>query len=237
MERITWPASLINSLQFSNGHGLGGWLAIILVGSLVAQEYRWRTFHLSVSRGIPRKALLISKFMAVLFSLSMIVLSILASGGLVTAWFTKHLNPETASLGASILMPVAQSAFRTFYTMLPYAALAFYLAVLFRSAIVAISAGLAYTLILERIFTQLLNAEGGWFADAAAFLPVGLATSLIAQNRASLQISANFVDAATGSHNISPNVALIGITLYKIILVCASLWTFQRQDLHEQTTT
>lgn len=237
MERITWPASLVNSLQFANGHGLGGWIAIILAGNFGAQEYRWRTFHLSISRGISRRTLLLSKYMALLLPLLLIVVSVAISGGLVTAWFTRQLNPQGLLGQATTLIPVVKSALRTFFSILPYAALSFYLAVQFRSAMIAITGGLAYTLILEGVFAQLLNTSGGSLADMAAYLPAGLAAKLIEQNHATMQVSASFVEATLRNATITPETAAIGILAYTFVLICASLWVFQRQDLYEQTAT
>lgn len=237
IERITWPASLINSLQFANGNGLGGWIAIILAGNLAAQEYRWRTYHLSISRGIPRRTLLLSKFTALLLPLFLIVASVEISGGFVTAWFTRQINPQGAMGQAATLMPIVTSALRTFFSILPYAALSFYLAVQFRSAMIGITGGLAYTLIFEGVFAQLLNASGGSLSGLATYLPVGLAAKLIEQNHASMQVSASFVEATFRNATMTPEAAAIGTLVYTIVLIYASLWVFQRQDLFEQTAT
>src|SRR5690606_11908640 len=49
---LTWPEGIISSLQLASGNVIGGLLLIVLVGTVTAQEYNWRTMHLWLSRGV-----------------------------------------------------------------------------------------------------------------------------------------------------------------------------------------
>jgi ABC-type transport system involved in multi-copper enzyme maturation permease subunit len=111
---------------------------------------------------------------------------------------------------------VALNILRTAYTLLPYAAFAFLLAIASRSTVVAIGVSLAYTLLVEDVLMQLLGLVGGTWATIGQYLPAGLGNSLASINQA---------------EGVSMETAVIGIALYTLLFVGLAVLAFQRQDL------
>lgn len=227
-QALTWPVGLMNGLSFAAGPNLGGLMMIILVGAVTAQEYTWRTLHLWLSQGVSRPALLGARFVALVVPALLVVLTALVSGGVITAVFSQVI------LGT---IPFAEVAWgelllnttRITYTLLPYAALTFCLAVVSRSTVVAIGAGLAYALLLEGITVQLLSFAGGAWARVGQYLPVGLSRSLMESNAGlTIQVNGN---TAPGATFVGPETAALGIAFYTLLFVGLALLVFRRQDL------
>jgi ABC-type transport system involved in multi-copper enzyme maturation permease subunit len=227
---LTWPDAFIASLSISAGPNLGGLMIIVLVGALVAQEYTWGTLQMWISRGVPRPLFLGAKFAAVLLPALLIVLTPLVIGGLVSAVFSLIL------LGG---IPFGQVAWGQLgldtilytYSLLPYAALAFLLAVASRSTVVSIGGGLAYVLLLEGIALQLIGSVlGGIWAQIGTYLPGGLAKGLLSLN------SGLTVQVGDGPGPVTPflepGYAALGIGLYVVVLVAVAILIFRRQDLN-----
>lgn len=225
-EMIAWPSALSLGIGLASGGGLGGLLIVILIGTLTAQEYGWRTMQLWLSNGISRPVLLLAKFAIVLLPALLFVLVPFVAGALTTAVFSQNL------LGS---LPFAQvdwwqtalSILRTAYTLLPYAALTFLLAVASRSTVVAVGGGLAYTLLIEGVLMQLLSFAGGTWAKVGQYLPAGLSHSLTALNRVSISSSG----VAPQADGLSVATAVIGIALYTLLFVGLAILTFRHQDL------
>jgi ABC-type transport system involved in multi-copper enzyme maturation permease subunit len=230
---VTWPDSLITTLNFVTGNALGGLLLVILVGAVTAQEYTWRTLHLWLSHGIPRPALIGAKFLSLLLPGLLIVLVTLVAGGLVSA-LTSFLIYGRLPLDQVNFVQLGLSVLRTAYTLLPYAALAFLLAIASRSVVAAIGGALAYTLLIEGFVVQLLMVAGGSLARLMQYLPSGLANSLLMLNSG----ISNLVGSSTAATKspvplLDPIQAAIGIALWTLLFTGLALWIFQRQDLSE----
>lgn len=227
-QSLVWPDALNGLLQLAAGSSLGGMLVIVLVGTITAQEYTWRTFQLWLSRGISRSTVMGAKFAAVIVPILLLVLTPLLVGGVVTAVFSQQLTGtipwaevDWALLGANTL--------RTAYTLLPYAALAFFLAVISRSTVVAIAGGLAYSLLLEGIVVQLLSLAGGTWTRIGMYLPAGLAHGLLSTN-SGLVVTVDG-DPVQAVQYLEPAAAAVGIMLYTIVLITVAVLVFRRQDL------
>ena len=229
-EYLTWPDSFSASLSVSAGPNLGGLLIIVLVGALVAQEYTWGTLQMWISRGVPRPLFLGAKFAAILLPAVLIIMVPLVVGGLVSAVFSLLLlggipfaEVHWGQLGLEALLYT--------YSLLPYAALAFFLAVASRSTVVAIGGGLAYALLVEGIALQLIGSVlGGIWAQIGTYLPGGLAKGLLTLNSGlTVEVgdSPGFVTPF-----LEPGPAALGIGIYIVVLVAASILIFRRQDLN-----
>ena len=227
---FTWPTAPMNSLAFANGNSLGGLLVIILVGALTAQEYTWRILHLWVSQGTSRVSVMTAKVAALLPALLLVTLTPLVVGGLITAIFTVQMN---GSLDVSQINGVqwGLSVLRTAYSLFPYAALTFLLAVVSRSPVVAIGSSMAYALLVEGILVQILALASGTLARASQYLPGRLASGLLSANQGAIggtivvngqRITQQFLDPATSA---------LGIALYTIAFIGLAIWVFRRQDL------
>lgn len=228
---ITWPEALTNVLGFAGGNQFGGLLLVILVGAITAQEYGWRTMHLWLSKGISRPMLMGAKLLNLLLPAFLIVLVTALTGGIITGLLSLILSGplpvdqvDFLAWGLSIL--------RVTYTLLPYGALAFFLAVAFRSPVVAIGGSLAYTLLIEGIVIQLLSFAGGVIGQIGQYLPGGMANSLLLQNRAGhLTVVVNNQTADLAM--LDPIPAAIGIGLWTLLFAALAVGLFSRQDLAE----
>lgn len=231
---MTWPAGLLTTLNFVSGNGLGGLLVIVLVGALTAQEYTWRTLHLWLSRGVSRATLLSAKFTALLLPVLLITLTPVIVGGAVTALFSLGFN-GSLSLEQLNAAEMLLSILRTAYTLLPYAALAFLLSILTRSSVAAIGLGVGYSLLIEGIALQIMMAFTRSAGRIMAYLPGGLAQSVLQLNQNSLVMAGPSVEgeAVAASPLLSPLPAAVGIGLWTLLFVGLALWIFQRQDLAE----
>jgi ABC-type transport system involved in multi-copper enzyme maturation permease subunit len=227
-QSLVWPAGLGSALDFAAGPNLGGIMIIVLVGAVVAQEYTWRTLQLWLSQGVPRPLFLAAKFIALLLPVLMIVLVALLFGGLVTALLSQLITGSIAFAEVE-WGRVLINTLGTAYTLLPYAGLAFFLAVLSRSTIVAIGGGLAYNLLLEGIAVELLGFVGGVWAEIGQYLPAGLGRGLLATNSGlTVEIGGQVAPAVP---LLDPLPAAIGIALYTLVFLGLSILIFRRQDL------
>jgi len=225
---LTWPQGLIGALNMAAGSNLGGILLIVLVGAVTAQAYSWRTLPLWLGRGVPRHALLAARFAVFLLPILLLTLTPLLVGGAITALFSQqllgHIPFDQVNWGE-----VGLALVRTAYTLLPYAALTFFLAVLSRSTATAVAGGVAYSLLGEGIAVQLLNLVGGIWAKIGQYLPAGLAQSLLGLN--AQMVSVGNTDLAAPPL-LEPGTAAWLIALYTLIFFTAALLSFRRQDLN-----
>ena len=227
LQTVTWPGALVTVLSLTSGDGIGGLFLVILVGAVTAQEYTWRTLQLWLSRGIPRSLLVMAKFSAILLSAVLIVLAALIIGGAITAYFSIQSN-GSLPLEQVDFLHLVMSTIRTIYTLLPYGALTFLLAVASRSTVVAISGGLAYTLLLEDVLMQVSGLLGERLSQITEYLPGSLANSLLTLNQSTI-----LAERSLEVGSITPWYAGIGMGVWTLFFLVLSLWIFQRQDLSE----
>lgn len=228
---LTWPQGLQQALGVVAGNGLGGLLVIVLVGTITAQEYTWRTFHSMVSRGAPRVTLLSAKFAAMLIPVLLIVLVALFSGGFVTGILSLtqdgSLHADQVHFG-KLLLAVLRNA----YTLLPYAGLAFMLAIATRSVAATIGIALTYALIIEGFLVSLALQFSGVLSKVLVYLPSSLATGLLRLDRPSLSVGVSSSSPMMATlHWLEPVPAAVGIALWTLIFFTAALLIFRRQDL------
>lgn len=227
-QTLVWPAGLTQSIGLAAGPSLGGILMVVLVGAATAQEYTWRTLQLWLSRGTPRALFLSAKFMALLLPALLLVVTPLVAGGLITAVFSQILLGEIP-FSAVVWGDVITLTLATAYSLLPYAGLAFLLAIATRSTMVAIGGGLAYTLLLEGLAVQLLAFAGGGWAEIGKYTPAGLAQSLLNIGSAmTVEVDGQMAPAI---QYLDPGPAAIGVALYTLVFVALSILIFRRQDL------
>jgi ABC-type transport system involved in multi-copper enzyme maturation permease subunit len=224
---ITWPGALVNILSYIGGSAFGGLFFVILVGAVTAQEYTWRTLHLWLSRGVSRPVLVLSKFTALLLPAILLVIIAFLIGGLTTAVTSIHIK-DALYLDQLNFMQLLLSILRTAYTLLPYGTLTFFLAVVSRSTVVAISGGVSYVLLIESLISQLMELLGEPLRGLVQYLPNRLSESLLVVNQLTLDIERGS-NASTG-HSW---MAALGIALWTFLFLGLSLWVFQNQDLKE----
>ncbi|WP_420643441.1 ABC transporter permease subunit [Candidatus Leptofilum sp.] len=227
-ELVAWPLALLLGIDMTAGSGLGGLFIVILVGTLTAQEYGWRTMQLWLSHGVSRPVLMLAKFTAVLLPAFLIVMAAFVGGAITTGFITQSIQGS---------LPIAEvdwwqaflSVLRTAYTLLPYAALTFLLAVATRSTVVAVGGGLAYAMLIEGVLRQFLGFVGGFWGDIPHYLPGGLSNSLTSLNRVGATVDTGLI--STVPSDVTPETAAFGIAFYTILFVGLAVLAFRRQDL------
>lgn len=229
--QVTWPDSLFSAIGIAGGSALGGLLVVILSGTTMAQEYTWRTLQQWLGRGVPRPVFLAAKFAALLLPILLMVLVPLLVGGALTAIFTISieggLNAGEVSWSSLALRTLA-----TAYSLLPYAALTFLIAVTTRSTVAAVGIGVGYALLVEGLILQLAALFSESLAWLSLYLPAGLAQSLL-QSQRLVQVSMDGQPVTGGAELLSPAVAVAGIAAYTVLFLAGAVAVFRRQDLNE----
>lgn len=145
---ISDPASTEESLKlpniFENGMQiatlLGFILSIVLASGLVGNEYGWNTIRPLLARARSRSALLSAKWITVLlYSVGLYLLGLLAT--IAFSAGSSAIIGEFESVDATLLSEWAVAFGRVLISQLPYAALAFMMALITRSNAVGIGLG------------------------------------------------------------------------------------------------
>jgi ABC-type transport system involved in multi-copper enzyme maturation permease subunit len=210
---LLWSAAVTTLLTVAGNPMFGGILAVVLVGAMTAQAYQWRTIHLWLSHGTPRRTLLGAKLLALLPALLLLPLVAL----LVAAPLTALLLPpvggtlDIAAIGSGGLLWTIVAAG---LGLLPYVALALLLAVLTRTPVAPIGVGIGF-IVAEGIGSSLLTSMAIPILDRLlAFLPAHLAGGLHG--------------AVPGLH---PAAALAGVLAWSLLFLVPAFLIFERQDL------
>jgi ABC-type transport system involved in multi-copper enzyme maturation permease subunit len=226
IQQITWPEALAALPRVGSAAGMGALLAIILVGTVAGQEYRWRSLHLWLSEGFSRRALLASKFTILILAAFLIVLTPLLVGGAHALFLTPQFN-GTVDLSQIDVLQIVWNILRGVYSLFPYMALALLLAVATRSTVVPVAGGMAYLLIVEALVPQILSLLGEPWAHLGMYLPQGLASVLTSINRTTASLDPQILS----QFPYSPAVAAAGIAAWSVLYLGLALWIFSRQDL------
>lgn len=228
-QMLYWPQALNNALVLANGGQLGGMFVVVLVAAFVGQEYTWHAVHLWLSRGVPRARYLLAKFAAVSLALGLLVLTALVAGAAVTGVYT-YTSQGALPLAEIDLLILARNIVYMLITLLPYAALALLLAVVSRSATVAIGVGLGYTLVVENMLVELLTLVSSGAARVARYTPTMLAKSLGQAASTSTQVQVG-VQTPSAISLVEPTWAAALLCLYALVLTALAVWWFRRQDV------
>ena len=222
---LMWPDGILGSLAAVRN--FGGFLMIVLVGAIVAQEYAWRSLSLWLSRGVPRWLFLLAKFTAVTFTAILMTLTAVLIGTIISGIFGMSILDALPFADVNWGM-VGLSILTTAFGMLPYAAFAFFLAVISRSVIVAIGGGLAFITLIEPLARQLLPILGEKWANATQYFPASLADTIgMVDNQ--INASASVLTVPDGMMGVE--TAVIITALYIVVFISLSLLTFRQQDL------
>jgi ABC-type transport system involved in multi-copper enzyme maturation permease subunit len=222
---LTWPASFYMALQLNwTSISVGGLLAFLLVGVVMAQEYPWRTLNLTVGHGTPRARVLAAKLLSVFTALAGWMLLLMLAVGAFTAFTTWQMG-GSLDLGSVNFVHLGMSMLRQLLALTPYVALTFCLAVATRSAVAAIGVVAGSSLIVEPLVIQLNVLTGGGLSGVTAYLPMMLSQSLLKANEVG---AAGMVGAAGG---MNPETAAAAIAVYTGVFLLSAFVIFRRQDL------
>lgn len=225
---LEWPRAAINAVSFSEVHALGGILLVIMIAVVTAREYSWRTFHLWLSRGVSRLALMGAKSVVIVLLSLVLVLTSLVVGLLVTGIITLLLN-GSLQLSSDNLRHLVLNFLATDLGLLPYAALTFMFTILFRNLAAAMSIVLVLLLLVENILYTAASLLGNAaLAQSAQYLPVGLNSAITSAIAG--QPNAVVLAAVSGTHYVDPVAACICLLAYTIIFAAIGIWRFTRQN-------
>lgn len=218
-QSLEWPHSAINAVSFAEAHSLGGILLVILIAVVTAREYSWRTFHLWLSRGVSRVALMGAKSVAVIGISLVLVLTSLIVGVVLTGILTFSLH-GSLQLSLHDLQQLVLNFLATDLVLLPYATLTLLLTILFRNSAVSIGIGLVLLLLVESALYLTFSLWNPTTEQIAKYLPIGLSGSL--QNA--------ILGGPVDSHFVTPLTACICLFAYTIIFAALGTWRFTRQN-------
>jgi ABC-2 type transport system permease protein len=202
---------------------MGTVVVIILGVGVISSEYSWGTIRLILPRAGSRAALLTAKILLLLLFVAAVVVTGYL-GALVSSFIASTIEDVGTNLGGDVIPQTLASLVRTGYVMLPYLALAFFVAVLTRSTAAGIAIGLS-VFFVEGIVTNAIGALPDPFDD----IP-----KLLLSENVSAVMSANAVE---GSLN-QPNPDLPGpwqgagvLAAYVAVLVALSYQRFITRDV------
>lgn len=228
---LTWPNGIKVALALSSNQMLGVLLIIVLSSIVVAQEYSWQTYTLPVRAGIPRFIVLTSKFVTLLIAVLLLVFTALVVGIVMSGLLTFAIEGRV-DLSQIGIADALFGALTTAYSLLPYVALTFLIAVLTRSMPASIGVGIGYVFIVEGIMPGLLMFFGGLPAQLGRLMPGQLASALVNASGQSAALQAVSEGAAPPiSYAVDTTAAALGIGLYTLIFLTIAASQFQKQDL------
>lgn len=236
---ITWGASLsgqftpaeeadlLDSLAVGSiletGLGIsamvGTLFTIILASSLAATEYGWGTIRTLLPRGSGRPSFLAAKLVVILaFGILLMGVGLLASLGM-SAIITAVEGLESG-VGSGFVGEAILGLLRGWFTMLPYAALAFMVSLLAKSSAAGISVGAA-VLFLEGQLLMLVSAAGGFFER--------LPEAFLSENVQTLLTMGGSAPADEGLPGPWQAVGVLGA--YIVVFIAIAFWRFARRDV------
>ena len=217
--RLLFPNSVVGGLLVAQVYGIV--LIMILTASLIGTEYGWGALRTVLTRGTGRWPFLTSKL------LLLVLLGAAALGVGAFAWVVgSAIAMVTLGDGAWLAesadwIEVVKWSGKAVFGLIPYIALAAFVAVLTSSSGAAIGISLGYYLIESILVGALFNFD--WFERVAEFLigPAGYGWMRLPGGM-TFSYPAELPDATQSFF------VLLG---YILILGGAAFWLFQRRDV------
>ncbi len=210
-------------------YALGQFILIVFAGLVVGSEYGWGTVRQVMARGASRNRYLTAKLAAILVSIviAMIVALIVGTGFMAIGdLLVDSLDPD---FPAGFAGDLTGDALRTLAVLVVFAALAFCIAILTRSAAGGLGLGLGW-IFIETIFTGIFSLFGGIWADISGYFLTNLARGVMAANQ--LDVGRFFGGGGgPGVFDRDPLEAGLLLALYVAVLLAISVWVFNRRDI------
>ncbi len=200
-------------------------LVVILTSSTIGAEYGWGTIRTLLPRASGRMPLATAKFITIILFLMVLV----AFGYLVSLGMSALVTTAAglnSGLGAGFVWHSLASVGRVAYTIVPYAALSFMVALWSRSSAAGISVGLAIYL-LEDLVLAIIGLAG----DAVNWLP----DLLLSDNVSAILALNNVEESGFGGVNPAsgpdPWQAAGTLALWTALFLAIALFIFHRRDV------
>lgn len=207
-------------------------VCVIFTGTMMGNEYDWRTVGVVTSRGVKRWHFMFAKLtLGIVFTLVIVALCFLVATA-ASAWFSHLYHLDFGGSSFARFLDVFASLGRTTFVILPFVVMSLLFATQWRSAGQAVGAALGFYFI-EGIFTSLLaNAEG-----FLAHIPDALFNV-----NADAIMRGNGVIGGSGEGGgpfLIPDSgppgwrALAILCAWLAVLGVAAFWRFQQRDIQE----
>jgi len=213
------PWSLTGLLD--SGQFWGAVLVSILVASAVATEHGWGTVRQALSRGQTRSQYLTAKLLGIAIAAAITLLLAFGVGvGFSVIATALADRPITLDVPGGPSVPgVALMVLRAGYGIIPYALLAFCLAVVGRSTTLGV--------------VGILGEQSGWAADARAFLPGHNVQALLAANRIGSLGGNSLAPRDPALTDLpDPGIAALVLAAYCAGFLAIAFVIFQRRDIN-----
>lgn len=214
-------ATFSNFSEFGIAMGVGFFgsvMLIIIAAGMMGNEFSWNTLRPLVARARSRGALITAKLLTLLiYTVVFVVALTLVIAGMF--FIGSQVVGEPSGFSMSILWDGMEYAFRLAYTNVPYLALAFMLATVFRSNAAGIAGALGLSFIEQPVFL-LLRLASDFFENVEKW---GLS-----YNVAEL---ANFAGAGVATDGGWDWQAFGILGVYTIIFTAVTYVVFLRRDV------
>ena len=226
------------SYIFSTALGIGTVLLIILVASMVGNEYRWGTVGQMLTRRGARFYYLGAKLLALIIVALIGLVSSLIVGfigfSIITSLLAGSINWDFIS--ASFVWEVVLMFERTIFGLLPYMLLAAMLAIIGRSALAGTAGGLVYYFV-EEIASEILGQGSGWSGRIPDYLTSHNVYAIMSLNQ--LNGVAPLVGGPMGFGEAPTQIlgtlhATVTLVIYCLAFLAISFYLFRKQDLTVQ---
>ena len=209
----------------------GAVLTIILMASSTGNEYNWKTIRIAMTASESRFKFLAAKLISVsLFVLAGMLISVAA--GFIASMLTTAIGGYAFNFDfatGSYLWAQFLQFLRTFFVIMPYAALGFLMAIVGRSAMPGIATGIG-VVFLESIITTFMVLAGGWIATVPNYLLSANVNSIVSLS----DLPTGFGRGIGGGieENLpSPSHAYITLAIYTVAFLVMAFYFFRKRDI------
>ena len=237
---VNWLA-LRDGLAFKNvvpyGFALERFFAtlvcVIFAGTIMGNEYDWRTVGVVTARGVKRWHFLLAKLIVGIAFTVLTVACCFVVASLASLWFSHLYHLSYGSFTIVRFGDVFASLARTVFVILPFVVMALLFATQWRSAGQAVGASLGFYFI-EGIFTSLLTNAEGFLAHIPDALFNVNGDAIMAANG----VVSSGSDGGGGPFSIPTGGppewrALLVLAAWLAVLGAAAFWRFQQRDIQE----
>jgi ABC-2 type transport system permease protein len=232
---IQFPHAFTNI--FDIVYGIGTILVIILVASMVGNEYRWGTVGQMLTRRGGRFHYLGAKLLALII-VALIGLVFALTVGVILTSITDSLLAGGINwdfISASFVWEVVLMFGRTTFILLPYILLAAMLAIVGRSALAGIAGGLVVNFV-DGIASEILSQVSGWAGSIPDYLMSHNISAIMSLNRLSGDAYGNGagIFGMTAMNLPGTLHATVTLVIYCLAFLAISFYLFRKQDLTVQ---
>jgi ABC-2 type transport system permease protein len=204
-------------------------IAVAFTGTIVGNEYDWRTVSAVVARGVRRRHFLGAKLIVAVAFTTIIVVLGLATAAAASAWLTALYGLSWGDADAARLTDVLFGLARTTFVILPFVFLGALFGLVWKSGGQAVGGSLG-VFFSEQIFHSLLTLASGW----PTLIPKAFFTANI---DAVMRANGMFADGGgpfvleSGGPSVWRGVLIL--LAWSAGFIAFAFWRFARRDIQE----